>query len=394
MLSEEIRAFIQKHEEDDIHQLLLSSQTLEGDALKFAVQQIAGRQYAKSKLPSWYENQHVCYPVHLSLEQCSSELTAVYKSKLITGDSLVDLTGGFGVDTTCLASQFKQVIYVEQNQELAQIAQANFKAFQLNHIQVWQRNALDALAEIKQVETIFIDPARRSKSGGKLVSIADCEPNILQLQDLFRRKAQRVLIKMSPMLDIKQALRELYCVTDVHVVAVDNECKELLFLVDYSKEKDCNTNLYAVNLKERKKADVFSFTRKQEDFAPVTYTSTVKKYFYEPNVALLKAGVFNLITAKYAVDKLHPNSHVYTSDLKVDNFPGRRFQVEFVCKLDKKSIRELRKRVPAANLTIRNFPSSVAALRKKLKIGEGGSVYLFATTLYSEEKVLVVCSKI
>ena len=394
MLSEAIKAFIEEHKDDDVHQLLLSSQVLQGEDLRIAVQQIDGRQRIKQKLPSWYHNSSIYYPVHLSLEQCSSELTARYKEQLIKGDSLVDLTGGFGVDTTCLARNFKRVTYVEQNESLALIAQANFKAFGLDNISVKVGQAEQILAQLDEVDVVFIDPARRNRAGAKVISIADCTPNVLEIESELRKKAKKVLIKMSPMLDVTLACRELTNIGEIHIVAVQNECKELLLLMDNSKEVVKSPHLYCVNLKGKEDFELFSYSLDQELEASVAYSSEVQKYLYEPNVALLKAGAYKVMSEYYHLSKLHVNSHLYTSNELVEAFPGRQFLVESVYGFDKSSLKSLKKNVKAANLTIRNFPSTVAQLRKKLKIVEGGNKYLFATTLHSGDKVIIVCSKI
>ena len=393
-LKEEIFNFVQKHKDDDIHKLLLSKQELSGEELKFAVQQIEGRQRVKNKLPEWYNTPRILYPVHLSLEQCSSAETAKYKASLVQGDSLIDLTGGFGVDTSYLAQKFDSVVYVERNPDLYLIVSHNFKQMGLNHIQTINSEAESVLKDLELVDTVFIDPARRDNTGGKLVSIGDCVPNVIELQSIFQAKAKQVLIKLSPMLDLTQALRELDYVSHVYIVALSNECKELLVLVDYTKEETKNPQICCVNLGKNDQLEEFSFSLNDEERIDVGYATEVKKYLFEPNVAVLKGGAYKSIAKRFNVDKLHPNSHLYTSDRYSSDFPGRKFEINEVLNFNKTSLKKLKAITKKANLTIRNFPSSVDSLRKKLKIAEGGEKYIFATTLMNEERVLLVCSKL
>lgn len=391
--SKEFRAFISANSEASVHQLLLSKQVLEGDDLKLAVQQIDGRQRIQNKLPSWYRNSDIIYPIHISLEQCSSETTASYKSNLFSGEQLIDLTGGFGVDTTFLAKKFQKVFYVEQNQELANIANHNFNALGLTNIQVLCEDSSTILAELDtSFDLIYVDPARRDKGGGKLVSMADCEPNILELMSDFRRYSKSVLLKLSPMLDLTVALKELPETTTVYVLSVNNECKELLLYIDFMN----STNEVEVNCLNFTSSgnQAYTFNLSNEPITAIHYTDRLGKYIYEPNASIRKVGGFNTLVEKYKVDKLHPNSHLYTSDVLVESFPGRIFEVIEAFGFDKKSQRSFREKVKKANLSIRNFPSSVAQLRKRLKLSDGGDDYVFATTLADEKKVLIRSIKV
>lgn len=393
ILSDDIKQFIEKNKDVDIHQLLLSKHNLPNDKLKFAVQQIEGRQRIQYKLPSWYVLPDIVYPVHLSLEQCSSEATASYKSSLISGESLVDLTGGYGIDTTLFAQNFQKLIYVEQNRELAEIVTHNFGVFGLNNVQVIIGRAEHVLEGMDAVDQIFIDPARRDIGGGKLVSITDCVPDVTKMQEEFKKKAKGAMIKLSPMLDLKQALRELDNVSEVHIVALNNECKELLMITNYADNGVSEPTIYCTNLLANHK-DIYQFRLSEEEDLNIDYVSKLDQYLYEPNVALLKAGAYSSISRSFNLKKLHPNTHLYTSNEKCVNFPGRKFKIEEIFNFNKKSIKQLKASVSKANITIRNFPSSVDDLRKKLKMSDGGDMYLFATTLSKNEKVLVLCSKI
>ena len=394
LVDEKLRRFITKNSEVPTHELLLGKQELEGEELKLAVQQIQGRQSIKSKLPSWYQNNNIIYPIHLSLEQCSSEATALYKSDLFSGDKLLDLTGGFGVDTYYLAQNFEQVTYVERCKELVSIAKHNFNALGQKHISLVCSESVDYLSTLnKKFDLIYIDPARRDSGGGKLVSIADCEPNVLSIQDELKKRTKALLVKLSPMLDLSLALKELPQTKAVYIVSVDNECKELLLHIDYdSVALMREPAIHCININKTGKEE-FCFTQSKERDTHLIYATKLGRYLYEPNASLLKAGAFNSVAQKEAVLKLHPNSHLYTSDELNEEFPGRRFEVVKTYGFDKKSLRNIKKDMGKANLTIRNFPSTVAQLRKKLKLSEGGEDYLFATTLFDETKVLIKTKK-
>ncbi len=394
-LTKEVLNFVKMHKDADVTKLLLSKQDLEGDVLKYAIQQIAGRQYAQSKLPSWSEKDTLEYPIHLSLEQCSSELTARYKAEIVPkGKSFIDLTGGFGVDCAFISNSYISSTYVERNKELKNIVAYNYKQLGLESIECKCADAVTYLEHVEPVDTIFIDPARRGTDGSKLVSIGDCEPNVLDLLSLFKLKCRYLIIKLSPMLDISLALRELPLNVDsVHVVSVHNECKELLFVIDF--HKSCILpKIHCINLLDLNSRDSYTFNLALEEAVDVCYTDKLLDYLYEPNSSILKAGAFNSLAVTNSLLKLHVNSHLYTSSDLIERFPGRKFKVNGVYSFDKKSIKELKSKIDQANITIRNFPSSVDALRKRLKLKDGGAAYLFATTLLKDKKVLIHCNKI
>ena len=391
--SKEFKAFITAHSDASVHHLLLSKQSLEGDDLKLAVQQIEGRQRIQNKLPSWYTNPDVIYPVHLSLEQCSSETTASYKSELFSGAQLIDLTGGFGVDTAFLAKNFQKVFYVEQNKELASIAKHNFNALGIANINVLCEDSISVLAKLNtNFDVIYIDPARRDEGGGKLVTIADCEPNVLELMSDFKQYSKSVLLKLSPMLDLTVALNELPETTAVYVLSVNNECKELLIHIDFMNTTN-EVDVHCLNFTS-KGNQTYTFNLPDEATTSIIYTKQLGRYIYEPNASIRKVGGFNTLANKFNIDKLHPNSHLYTADSLVENFPGRIFEVVETYGFDKKSQRNFRDKVKKANLSIRNFPSSVAQLRKRLKLGDGGNDYVFATTLANEKRILIRSTKV
>lgn len=388
-ISQEIWTFVDEHRSSDVVKLLFSKNGLEGDDLKFAVRQIEGYQYALKKIPSWSANNRLIYPLHLSLEQCSSELTARYKMGLTSGESMIDLTGGFGVDCYFIAQNFKSATYLERSEYLAEVVAENYKTLQADHINCIYGDSTVYLKETTPVDFIFIDPARRGTDGGKLISIADCEPNVVELIDLFRLKTKKLLIKLSPMLDISKALTELQNIGEIHVVAVDNECKELLFLLDFESDIQTECKIICVNLHAKGRIERFDFRTSEEREAVAISTATLGKYLYEPNATILKAGAFNLISERLALQKLHMNSHLYTSGELVEDFPGRTFEVIAVYGFDKKSIKALKTTVDKANISIRNFPATVDSLRKKLAIKDGGEDYLFATTLNNGDKAII-----
>lgn len=396
-LTEETLQFIRLHRIDDVRSLALQAGRHPGVDMPAAVTQIAGWQAARTKIPTWAATDGILYPPHLSMEQCSSELTADYKAAIVAqagGErhSLTDLTGGFGIDFSALAAEFERADYVERQEILCELARHNFPLLGLKHATVHQADATEYLQGMEPVSWLFLDPARRDGHGGKTVAIADCEPDVAQLEPLLLAKAGRVLLKLSPMLDLAQALHTLKHVTQAHVVAVGGECKELLLVLaaDAALHPDevpiCCVNLPAA-------ANVFTFSRQEEQNAPCIYADAPRAYLYEPHAALLKAGAFRSLASIYKVEKLHPNSHLYTSDTPVEGFPGRTFRIDGWGGFGKREVKELLKGEKKANLTVRNFPASVAELRKRLKLSEGGNIYLFATTLADGQKVLIRCSK-
>jgi 16S rRNA G966 N2-methylase RsmD len=387
-MNEATKKFITAHRFDDVQKLALQSQSFHGAEIDIpaALTQISGRQIIEHKIPSWRQSDEIRYPGRLSLEQCSSEKTARYKASLLSGHSFVDLTGGWGVDTAFISPKFSQVTYVEKQEELANLAKHNFPILGLNFIRIHTGDGIEYLEKMNPVDCIYLDPARRSLSGKKVVLIEDCEPNLLEIQNLLLTKASFVLIKLSPLLDINAALRVLKNVKEVHVVSVENECKELLLLLE--KGNTQAPVITCANL--RKKGDqTVSFEYSEEKKAQIAYSREVKDYLYEPNASLLKAGFYKGIALRYPVEKLHSDSHLYTSTQYIPDFPGRIFRVEAVSSLNKKSLKAFLTGMDKANLTIRNFPLTVAGLRKKLKLNEGGEVYLFATTLSDGEHVIV-----
>lgn len=390
-LSSETLLFIEQNSRADVRTLALQAKKYPQVDMAMAVVQIAGRQIAKVKLPSWHRTEGLLYPKHLSMEQCSSEVTALYKASLVEGDSFADLTGGFGIDCSFLSQKFKKADYVERQAELCELASHNFPLLGLD-IDVHHADGVEYLKRMDPVDCLFLDPARRDGHGGKTVAISDCEPDVSALEDLLVEKAKTVMVKLSPMLDLSLALKTLKYVREVHIVSVNNECKELLLILQkQSISPDISIHCeHIVNDLHQH----FVFTQEQERTSDCPLAKEVGAYLYEPNASILKAGAFRSIVQTFPVQKLHSSSHLYTSTQFIEDFPGRRFQVEAVSGFGKKELKTFLQGMEKANLTIRNFPSSVAELRKRLKLKEGGEDYLFATTLVDESKVLIRCKKV
>lgn len=380
------QTFIREHREDDIRELALQAHRYSGIDVPFCVQQIAGWQTARRKLPTWAATEGILFPVHLSMEQCSSEQAAAYKRSICKpGHSLTDLTAGFGVDVTVMGRAFEHVNYVERNAELCDIARNNLPLLGIRHFTVFCTNAEDVLEQLPHQSLIYLDPARRDNNGGKVVAISDCTPDLSALQDRLLAHADCVMAKLSPMLDLTNILRELHHVSEIHIVSVDGECKEVLVMLQGSVPEDNEPQLFCVNIVKGKPL-VFR-AQLNDKSAPCIFADTPGAYLYEPNASIMKAGCFRQLATHYGLLKLHPESHLFTSDALVPDFPGRTFRIRQVMGLKDKSLRSLGK----ANLTVRNFPATVAELRKRLKLRDGGSDYLFATTLADGSHVILCC---
>lgn len=395
--SKETEDFINRHRHDDVRILALQTKKYPLIDVGNAVIQIAGRQIAEKKLPTWADIDNIIYPKHLSMEQCSSEITARYKASLVNGKTFTDLTAGFGVDCYFLSRKFEKAHYVERQEELCKIAEHNFKLLEAENILVHNNDCIDFLNDMEPVDCIFIDPARRNSNGGKTVAITECEPDICKMEHTLVNKGKTVMIKLSPMLDIHTAIHELKFINSIHIVSVNNECKELIIILKKADKSnhiaDNEIIIHCEQIVNNSQAKHLSFTYNEEKETSYEQAVNIGKYIYEPGAALLKAGPFKLISKRYNVKKLHINSHLYTSDSIVD-FPGRRFEVTEISSFGKKELKAFTKGLEKANITIRNFPSTVAELRKKLKLKDGGDIYIFATTIRNDEKVLIKCKSI
>jgi 16S rRNA G966 N2-methylase RsmD len=364
---------------------LLLSKKPELDS-EFIISQVNGLQKAKNKLPEFYQNKKITYPVPLSIEQCSSETTAIYKSKLIKGKSLVDLTGGFGIDSYYFSKQFKTITYIEPNEQLFKIVNQNFKALNGTNITSVNTTSEEFLENSNQkFDLAYIDPSRRDETK-RVYLLNDCTPNIIELAEDIFKVANQILVKAAPLLDITQSIKELKYVSKIFVVALNNDCKEVLYLLNQNKTVTPPIN--TVNLSSGNQ--FFEFDFEDEQAARSSY-SLPQKYLYEPNAAILKAGAFNSIAQQFGINKIAPNSHLYTSEEHLKDFPGRSFKVEKVVNYNPKEFKKLE--ITKANIACRNFKVKPEEVKKKLKLKDGGSTYLFATTDNNNKPILVICVK-
>lgn len=393
LLNSDVQAFIKAHEQDNPARLLLSHGQKEGFPIKEAVAQIEARKIAKNKLPLWYNTRGIILPPRVSMEQCSSEATARYKASLISGEEMLDLTGGSGADTFFLAQCFKKATYIEHQTHLADLAAHNFKSLGAEHIQCINMLAEEFLQKNKQhYDLIYIDPARRGEAGQKVFLLSDCQPDVARIQDLLLKNAKQIMIKLSPMLDVKLALQSLYMIPfDVHIVAVDNEVKELLLYYPGESTSNSSTQMHCINL-DKNGNPLHVFRAGLEDEQVQVQFGEPDTYLYEPNAAIMKAGLFKTIAEHFDLTKLHPNSHLYSSSDLISGFPGRIFRLIAKSPAQKKALRQVLPEMKA-NLTVRNFPADAKSLIKKLGLQEGGSHYLFATTLANNEKCLLIGKK-
>ena len=424
--------FIRQHQDEDVRQLaFLGSKNSDVD-MPFALDQIRGRQMARTKLPRWAGLDGIIYPPHISMEQCSSEVTAIYKAELAArllnpeicefatkgtvvpkftknddtlgkqeNVSFLDMTGGFGVDFSYIAAQLGvNSMYVERQAHLCEAAKENFERLGLKNAIVKNGDGVEVLhgfstcdadSQISKempLRLIFIDPARRDDAGNKVVSLQDCTPDVTLLQDEMLEKSDFIIIKLSPMLDWHRAVSELKCVREVHIVSTGNECKELLLVLS-AQSKETSLEVYCVNDNQ-----VVHYDIEDTSAANVAGDVSSMEYLYEPNASLMKAGSFGVLSSRYGMKMLAQNSHLFVCDKPVKNFPGRSFRIKAVSSFNKKELKRQLSGITKANIATRNFPLSVAELRKRLKLKDGGDTYIFASTLSDESHVLLICGKL
>ena len=429
--------FIRQHQDDDVRQLaFLGSKYPEVD-MPFALDQIRGRKMARVKLPRWASLEGIIYPPHISMEQCSSESTALYKAELAarllglpassSGTEMkaeneiefVDLTGGFGVDFSYIAARLGvKSMYVERQAHLCEAAKENFGRLGLKNAIVKNGDGIEVLHSFLPkkddaastddslgitydqplsllktklgLKLIFIDPARRDDAGNKVVSLKDCTPDVTVLQEEMLSKADYVIIKLSPMLDWHRAISELSHVREVHIISVNNECKELLLVLS-ARNMGGNLRIYCVNDAQSFVCDEMDMESSSVKIAPSTLEEM--QYLYEPNASLMKAGCFGVLSDRYDARMLSKNSHLFVSQAPIEAFPGRSFRIIAISSFNKKELKRHLSGITKANIATRNFPLSVAELRKRLKLKDGGETYIFATTLSDESHVLVITEK-
>ena len=465
MMNQATQDFIRQHQDEDVRQLaFLGSKNPEVD-MPFALDQIRGRKMARAKLPRWANIDGIIYPPHISMEQCSSESTALYKAELAarlfglpvsssenekaagnasdshfskicefvseravdsefaknegtfekkqiltesednvnevkneTGQEdfseeieFVDLTGGFGVDFSYIASRLgMSSMYVERQVYLCVAAKENFERLGLKNAIVKNGDGIEVLHSLKELKLIFIDPARRDDAGNKVVSLKDCTPDVTVLQEEMLLKADYVIIKLSPMLDWHRAISELSHVREVHIISVNNECKELLLVLS-ARNMGENLRIYCINDAQSFVCDELDMESSSVKIAPSPLEEM--QYLYEPNASLMKAGCFGVLSERYDARMLSKNSHLFVSREPIAAFPGRSFRIIAVSSFNKKELKHHLSGITKANIATRNFPFSVAELRKRLKLKDGGEIYIFATTLSDESHVLVITEK-
>jgi 16S rRNA G966 N2-methylase RsmD len=399
-MDKQTEKFIREHLRDDVIQLGLQSKRYPDVDIQLAIKQISGLQKVKCKIPQLYENDEILFPRQLSIEQSSSEMTAKYKAGLFSGNAFADLTGGFGIDFYFLSQHFKHGMYVECDEELCHLAKHNFNVLNIPSYEIHQTNADDFLMIMPDVDLIFIDPHRRSNSGKKAVLISDCEPDASALAKKMLDKAPTVLIKLSPMLDIHQAIKEIPETVEVHILAVENECKEVLLVlkrkdeVKILQQQENQVFIKTINFLKSGEYQQFDFIIEEENVAKPDFADSPAHFLYEPNAAIMKSGAFKTISARYKLKKLHVNTHLYTDATLQNHFPGRIFRVKEVFGNSKVDLKKLKEKYPKANVSTRNYPLSVDDFRKKTGIKDGGDDYLFALKTSSEKNIIIACDKI
>ena len=385
ILQKKVQDFINQNLQTNITKLVLKGSPFEGISSAELVEQIEAKKKCAKKLPHWFSSENIYYPAKLNIEQTSSEATANYKSTLIKGNRIIDLTGGFGVDCYAFSKRFKKVVHCELNNDLSTIVKHNLKQLKVDNIKIVAHNGIDYIVNNDIFyDWIYIDPSRRNDVKGKVFLLEDCLPNIpLHLTELLK-KSHQILIKNSPLMDITSCIKELLFVKQIHIIALQNEVKEVLVFI----EKDYQEDIYIKATNLGRETQDFKFIYRQEYHYKL---SLPLKYLYEPNSAILKSGGFSAVAQQFQLGKLHQHTHLYTSDTLID-FPGRRFEILEVIPYNKK---EILKRLPQkkANITTRNFKESVANIRKKTGIKDGGDLYLFFTTNKKEEQIVLLSVK-
>lgn len=392
--SDELKEFIISHRTEDPLSLVLQQKKYPQWDMKFVAQQIEGYRMAQDKLPTLSLCDDFVYPPKLNREQCSSETTALFKAmEYAKGKHIADITGGLGIDTVFMAKYAATVDYIEQNEELHDIATHNFRALELGNISAHCSDSINFLKNTnKHFDLIYADPARRDNQGRKVSALENCTPNILKNIDLLLSKADMLLIKSSPMLDITEAVAQLKHVSEITIVAVKNECKEILFLCT-GNVSDTSPKCHCINFKSNGSVDKITFNREEETTLSIPYSANIEQYIYDPNVTLLKGGAFKTTSILYDIKKIHRNTHLYTSEKKIEQFAGRIFKV---IKELHPSAKEIAKDIPngKAHVITRNYPMSSEELQKKLRLKEGGDLYIIGLTKRDDKKAIYLCEAI
>ena len=387
ILQTEIQNFINQNLDSDISKLALKKNPFPRINYSILINQIIAKKKAKEKLPTWFSNENIVYPDKISIEQTSSETTAKYKASLVSGEKMIDCTGGFGIDDYYFSKQFKKVIHCELNADLSQIVTHNFEVLKATNIECYRGDSTEILKQLhEKFDCIYIDPSRRNHAKGKVFMLADCLPNVVDLQDFYYQFTDTILIKTAPILDLHAGLLELKNVAKIHIVAVENEVKELLWKIDKNFNK--SPEIIAVNLEKEKQ----TITKIESSKAYFASYSLPKKYLYEPNASLMKSGGFEAVSELFDIEKLHQHSHLYTSHEFID-FPGRKFQIDAIIPFQKKEISQ-HIQGKKMNVSTRNFPIKPEEIKKKYKISDGGIIFAFFTTNMNNEKIILLCTKL
>lgn len=373
ILTPQFQAYLRSIEKEDIRNIGLKKSLFPSITSAEIAQQLKGLQVAKIKFPTLYKTENIYFPPSINLEQASSEATANYKASLVKGKKIIDLTAGLGIDSIAFTKSFDEVIHIEQNSDLSKIVKHNVKTLGKN-IKCFN-STFDTYFKAnpnEKFDTIYLDPARRDNSGRKFI-LEDLEPNILEHIDSFFKKAPIILVKLSPLLDLSLTIQQIACIKEIHLVAVKNEVKDFLIVLEKGLKTN-NPQIFCVNLEHNHENYSYPFLTENESIATF---SGIKKYVYSPNAAILKAGAFKSICKAYNVDKLHQNTHLYTSNQLIENFPGRIFEVEEFVKNPKKEITKSK-----ANLLVKNYPENIDLIKRKFKISDGGSItYIFTQSI-------------
>ena len=383
--------FIYENLTADPAKLLLAAKKYPTLDMHFIADQILAKRQIREKLPEWHGHELTVLPSRLAAEQCSSYLTAAYKQRLIKGDTVCDLTGGLGVDSYYISQVTRKSYYIERFPEYCQAARHNFEVLGAKHIEVINGDSRNL--DIPDVDTVYLDPARRGDANKRLFDLHDCEPDIVAMKEILLKKAERVIVKISPMADISRTLSLLPETSEIHVLSVKNECKELLFVLDREESRTESVSIFCINYLNDGSESAFTYSLEEEQQATPRMATAIGRYLYEPNASVLKAGAFKTVAERFSLEKLQVNSHLYTSDSFLPEFPGRGFEVTDILEFTSKLSKTIGSMIPKANITVRNFPVSVEELRKKTKIKEGGDIYLFATTLGKDQKVIIQGTK-
>lgn len=387
LLYDDAQNYIEEHLNDDVSKLVLKGTTIANITISELVEQIESKKKCESKLPTLFNTTKTYYPHKLHIEQTSSEIAAKYKSELFGGKILVDLTGGLGIDSLYFSKVFDRVVHCETNQELSKVARHNFKQLEIDNIECFAGDGLDFLqGHQERIDVIYIDPSRRHGIKGRVYRLSDCEPDVPKHLGKLLRQGKYLMIKTSPLLDIAAGLKELKQVDEIHILSIKNEVKELLWILRQVPNPDLLVQ--TVNIKEDGK-EFFEFNWNEDAAAIATY-SLPKQFLYEPNAAIMKSGGFKTLSSRLGIAKLHKHSHLYTSETLID-FPGRIFRIKNIIPYQKKQVKRIISK--KANLSTRNFTESVAELRRKFKIADGGNSYIFFTTDLNGTKIVIDCEK-